>query len=180
MRRQLTSQERLLLALGALVVVLLSGYAVISGQVGEQTQSARRALNTAKADYQAAVDLVKDYERKGKLIEERKESIIQRDPNFDLASFVTSVEEKVRSRSEPTVGRPTIVPLASGKYTLTRIKYTYKDKTLADIVSYLYDIENPENGIIISNVLIQAVNPDEGNKFQMVITLSVVTQVAAE
>ena len=181
MRRQLTSQERLLLALGALVIVLLLGYAVISGQVGEQTSGARRRLATAKADYKSAVDLVEDYDRKGRLIEERKERIARKPSNFDLPTFITDIEKTIGTRFQPaSVGRPTVVPMAAGKYTLTRVKYTYKDKTIGDIVRYLYDIENPENGIIISNVLIQTVNEAEGDKFQMVITLSVVTQISAE
>ncbi|MBN1916403.1 MAG: hypothetical protein JW889_00725 [Verrucomicrobia bacterium] len=179
MRWQLTPQERLLAALGALVVVLLLGYAIISGQLNAMTSEAARKRDTAKSHYQEAVNLVSDYERKGRLIEERKERI-QETSDFDLPTFVTDIAARMRPRFEPkAVGRATSIPLAQGKYLLTRIKYTYADKSIDDIVNYLYGIEDPVEGVIISNVLIQTAN-EVGDKFNMVIMLSVVTQAAPE
>ena len=181
MRRQLTPQERLLVALGALVIVLLLGLAVISGQIGAQTNEARRTRDTAKKNHAEAVRLVENYNHAGRLIEEHKERIKSKVADTDLATLVTKIEDAMQPRFQPNkVDRPTIEQLANGKYTLTRIKYTYTDKTMSAIVSYLYQIEDPQNGIIISNVLLQTPRDDEGETFQMVITLSVVTEAGTK
>jgi hypothetical protein len=181
MRRQLTSQERLLIALGALIVVLLLGYAVISGEIGSRTDAAERRLTTARDNYRDAVDLVEDYINKGRLIEEHKERIKEHESNFDLASHVTSIEDNITPPFRPKdVRRPTMVPLAGGKYTLTRMTYTYQDKSIDDIVRFLYQIEDPGQGIIISNILIQTENERTGDSFRVVISLSVVTQVEGD
>ena len=62
MRRRLTLQEQVLIGLGALVVLLLLVYAVISGLTGGRFGDAKRSLLRAKREYRDAVRLREDYE----------------------------------------------------------------------------------------------------------------------
>ena len=176
MRRRLTLQEQLLIGLGALVVLLLLVYAVISGLTGGKFGDAKRSLLRAKREYRDAVRLREDYERRGQEIEERKNRIAQQDPSFDLPSFIAGVERALKPAfGHKSVTSPTRRPFAGGKYTRTRLTYIYDAKKIGDIVRYLYEIEDPERGIIIMSIKLRTRNETVGDTFTMTITLSVVT-----
>jgi hypothetical protein len=176
MRRRLTVQEQLLIGLGALVVLLLLVYAMISGLTGGRFGDAKTSLLKAKREYRDAVKLREDYERWGREIEERKNRIAQQDPGFDLPSFIAGVERDLKPAfNHKSVTSPTRRPLAGGKYSRTRLTYIYDSKSIGDIVRYLYEIENPKHGIIITSIKLRTRDETVGDSFTMTITLSVVT-----
>ncbi len=175
MRRRFTQQEQLLIVLGALVVLLLLVYGVITGVTRSAYAEAKESVREAKKAHTAAVDLREQYERRGREIEVRKKRISQQDRDFDLGSFIAEVEAELnfahRGATSPS-GRD----FAGGKYTGTRITYTYEGKSLKDIIRFLYKIEDPSRGIIITNIKLVVADEATGTHFTMTITLSVVTE----
>jgi hypothetical protein len=174
MRRRFTQQEQLLIVLGALVVLLLLVYGVITGVTRSAYGNAKESLKEAKKSREAAIDLRQRYEAFGREIEIRKERISQQNRNFDLGSFIGEVEAELNFPHK-VVTSPSQRDFAGGKYTGTRITYTYDGKRLADIVKFLYKIEDPNNGIIITNIKLVA-DEATGTRFTMTIILSVVTE----
>jgi len=177
MRRRLTQQEQLLIVLGALVVLLLLVYGVITGVTRSAYGGADKSLKQAKKAHTDAVNLRREYERLGREIDTRKERISQQDPDFDLGGFIGDVEADL-SFAHKGVTSPSQRDFAGGKYTGTRITYTYDGKRLGDVVRFLYRIEDPARGIIITNIKLVTDEPT-GTRFTMTITLSVVTENVA-
>ncbi len=174
MRRRFTQQEQLLIVLGALVVLLLLVYGVITGVTRSAYGDAEKSLGKAKDAYKGAVSLRREYERFGREIEIRKERISQQDANFDLGSFIGDIEAELKFPHKGATS-PSGRDFAGGKYTGTRITYTYDNKSLKDIVRFLYRIEDPSRGIIITNIKL-VTDEATGTRFTMTITLSVVTE----
>jgi hypothetical protein len=177
MKRRLTPQEQVLIGLGALVVLLLVVYAVITGVTRDSFRAAKRALIKAQVEYKDAVGLHERYDRLGFQIEEQKRRIAQLDPNFDLLAFIDKVESGLNPPFEHKSVTSPIQREFAGKYTRTRVTYVYENKDLDEIRKFLYEIENPEHGIIISNVKLDLKDKDEGERFTMTITFSVVTEL---
>jgi hypothetical protein len=177
MKRRLTPQEQVLIGLGALVVMLLVVYAVITGLTRDSFRAAKRALLKAQDEYKEAVALHERYDRLGRQIEEQKSRIAQRDPSFDLLAFIGKVESGLSPPFEHKSVTSPIQREFAGKYTRTRVTYVYDSKELDEIRKFLYEIENPEHGIIISNIKLDLKDKDEGKLFTMAITFSVVTEL---
>jgi hypothetical protein len=160
MRRRLTQQEQLLIVLGALVVLLLLVYGVITGATRSAYGDAEKSLDQAKKAHQDAIDLRRKYEQLGREIEVRKERISSQDTKFDLGSFIAEVEASFTPPFEHKgATSPSDQNFAGDKYTRTRITYTYEGKRLDDITN-------------IKLVTDEAT----GTRFTMTITLSVVTE----
>lgn len=176
MRRRLTQQEQLLIVLGALVVLLLLVYGVITGVTRSAYGDAEKSLDQAKEAHQDAIDLRRKYEQLGREIEVRKERISSQDTTFDLGSFIAEVEGSFTPPFEHKgATSPSDQNFAGDKYTRTRITYTYEAKRLDDIIQFLYKIEDPTRGIIITNIKL-VTDEATGTRFTMTITLSVVTE----
>jgi len=175
MKRRLTAQEQMLIWLGGLVILLLLVYAAVTGATRPGLGRARQTLEGAEDDYKAALALRERYQQLGRLIDERKQRIAQRDPNFDLLSFIGEVERDLKFEHR-SVTSPVRNTFAGGKYTRLRVTYVYDDKWIGEIVKFLHRIENPEHGIIISNFHLVSRDKDEGEKFTASITFSVVTE----
>lgn len=120
-----------------------------------------------------------EFEQLGRRIEDRKRRIAQRDPNFDLLTFIGEVEREVTPPFEHASVTSPYQHTFIDKYTLTRVTYLYEKKYLGEIVSFLYRIEDPEQGIIISNVEISIADGGFGDRFTLRITFSVVTELFA-
>ena len=177
MKRRLTPQEQVLIGLGALVVLLLVVSAVITGVTRDSFRAAKRSLLKAQDDYKEAVALRERYERLGRQIEEQKSRIAQLDPNFDLLGFIGTVESGLKPPFDHKSVTSPIQREFAGKYTRTRVTYVFEGKGLDAIVKFLYEIENPKHGIIISNIKLDLNDKDEGKRFTMTITFSVVTEL---
>jgi hypothetical protein len=177
MKRRLTPQEQVLIGLGALVVLLLLVSAVITGVTRNSFRAAKRSLLRAQDEYKQAVTLHERYDRLGSQIEEQKSRIAQRDPNFDLLGFIGKVESEIKPPLEHQSVTSPIQREFAGKYTRTRVTYVYDSKDLDSIRKFLYEIENPEHGIIISNIKLDTKDKDEGKLFTMTITFSIVTEL---
>jgi len=177
MKRQFTPQEQLLIGLGALVVVLLIGYALITGITGGKFGAARRSLTKAEKNYKQAIELHQRYERLGRQIEERKVLIARQDPNFDLPTFIGKVEAALSPAfTHKSVTSPSHRVFAE-KYTRTQVSYVFDSKKLGAIQKFLYEIEDPRNGIIITSVKIGTKDKARGKLFNMTIRFSVVAEL---
>ena len=179
MKRRFTPQEQVLIGLGALVIVLLLVYAVIAGLTGDRFRDAKRSLLKAEREYKDAVGLHEDHERLGREIEDRKLRIAQRNPNFDLPSFIGKVERELKPPFEHKRVTSPIRREFAGKYTRTRITYIYDRKDIAGIIRFLYEIEDPKHGIIITSVKLLTRDETVGKLFTLTVTLSVVTELPA-
>jgi hypothetical protein len=175
MTRRLTQQEQLLIVLGGLVVLLLIVYGLITGITRQDYTGAKASLDQARRGYKEAVELRGEYKRLGHLIDTRKLEIAQQDPNFDLTAFIDRIENRlVPPFTHSRVTSAIQESFAGGKYTGTRITYTYQSKSIGDIVRFLYEIENPESSIIITNIKLLA-DEGTGTHFTMTVTFSIVT-----
>jgi len=180
MKRRLTPQEQVLVGLGGLVIVLLLAYAAITGMTRGDFRLVKQSLERAEGDYKEAVEKRQEYEQLGRRIEERKSRIAQRDPDFDLLSHIGKVEHRLDSPFEhASVTSPYQHMFGGNKYTLTRVTYLYEKKQIGGIIGFLYRIEDPEQGIIISNVEITTADGGAGEYFTLRITFSVVTELLA-
>lgn len=175
MKRRLTQQEQTLVSLGALVVVLLLAYAVVTGATSTDFRNAKTSLKTARREYREAVHLREDFENLNALIEERKRRIAQQERGFDLSAFIGRTESELTPRfSHGDVSAPQQNTLAGGKYLRTRIEFKYAKKHIGSIIDFLYKLENPQLGVIISKLEIQSEDPDKGDTFRMDVRLSVI------
>jgi hypothetical protein len=177
-KRPLTSQEQVLVGLGALLVLLLVAYAVVTGITRDDYRTAKRSLINAQKEYRDALDLRDRYQRLGRDIEERKRHIAQRDPNFDLLTFIGEVEGKA-AFGHQSVTSPIRRSFANEKYLRTRVTFTYGDKSLRDVVRFLTEIENPKHGIIINYIELEA-DQATGQKFTMRLGVSAISELRSE
>jgi hypothetical protein len=178
MKRRLTQQEQLLIGLGALVIVLLFAYAVVTGVTGGDFRRAKTSLKKAREEYRAAVALRERFEALNAAIEARKQRIAQQETGFDLSDFIGRTESELKPRfSHSNASPPQQRPLAGGKYVRTRIEFTYSKKSIESIIEFLYRLENPELGVIISSIHIESDDPSKGDAFNMKIRLSVIEEL---
>jgi hypothetical protein len=178
MKRRFTPQEQVLIGLGALVVLLLLVYAGWRWVTSDSFGAAQTSLINAEGNYNDAVAMRRKYEQDGRQIEDRKRRIAQADPDFDLPTFIGGVEEKLAFH-HGTVPSEVRSPFAGDKYLLTRVAFTYTGKSLDEIVRFLSHIENPEHGIIINRIKIEA-DAGTGTKFTMGLTVSAITELRTE
>jgi hypothetical protein len=181
MTRRLTQQEQLLIGLGILVVVLLLALAIVGWITGKDFRDAKNALKTAKSEYQAAVTLRTQFDMLNARIDERKRRIAQQERGFDLSDFIGRTESELTPRfAHGDASPPQQRPLVGGKYLRTRIEFTYDKKDIESVIRFLYRIEDPARGVIISRIDLENEDPLKGDTFRMVIRLSVIEELATD
>ncbi len=174
MRRQLKRSEKKILYTGAVVVVLVFLQFVWIGPAREDNASLAKKIVMQDTHLKDAMHLKEEYLILENEINDYREIISRRPPDFSLKHYITSVENKLdfanRSRSAENIKKLGL------EYARTKIDYKYTGKTLEQIVEYLYRIEDPQKAIIIDGIQLKPNLSKRGEVFDLFVRLIVVTK----
>ena len=174
MKRNLKKNEKTALyTAGALVVLILLWLVLLNPMRGE-IASLKSLINKKRESLKTTHQLKVEY-----LVVEndlKKYRDIINHPNrkgFSLNRHVTDIEKKLNFISKDQKAEN---PKKLGtEYIKSTIDYTYLGKSLEEIISFLYDVENPADAISISKFDLKP--GEKGKKFDLRISLSAVTKV---
>ena len=174
MRRQLKKSEKRILYAGAAIVVLVLLNFVWIGPMRENNAGLAKKTVMQEAHLKEAMHLKEEYLTLEDEIKDYREIISRRPLDFSLKHYITSKENELdfanRSRSAENIKKLGL------EYVRTKIDYKYTEKTLEQIVDYLYRIEDPQNAIIIDGIQLKPNASKRGEVFDMFIRLMVVTR----
>jgi len=147
MARKLSLREKTVIMGGAVFLVLFLLYFFLVSPQLKRISSLKDRIDKLQKTYQNALTIVDEYEL---LVAERdqlKKKLLDQDPNFNLSLEVSKIETMLDFKNNSL--RPGTKPQLFDVYSRSWADVKYQDKSLDEIVNYLYELEKPEHGIIV-------------------------------
>ncbi len=173
-KKKLTNWQKGFIAIGAFIIILFLFYMFgISPFKRDMRILVKREIPERRQEYETAIEIKNRYLLLQKELAILKSQIAQRSKDFDLGDFMATVRKKLGFIPTSETLRESTM---DEKYREQKATYAYQNKTLGELVDYLYEIENPEHAIIIETLTI---DPDdrEGKKFIINIRMSVISSI---
>jgi hypothetical protein len=152
MNRQLKKNEKsaIYAAVGLLVLIILWLVLINPARNGikelkKSIQDERNALKRARELKLQYLSLESDLKQYLDIINLRN----VREKDFTLKQCIADIENKLNFKS--SIQRPEITKKLGAEYIRTTIEYTYNQKSLPEIIEFLYEIEEPSKAIAITN-----------------------------
>lgn len=174
MKRNLKKSEKMAIYIAGAIIVLIILWIVWINPTRSSIDNLRKVI-VQKQNYLKLAQKYKQEYIAYEAAARQYSSIIETRPkDFSLKQYVANIEGKLNFLS--SIQRPESTKKLGLDYLKTTIDYTYNGKSLQEIINYLYELEDPQYGIGITNFELKP-NAD-GKKFDLRrISLSVVTKV---
>lgn len=175
MKRNLKKTEKYAIYAAGFILVLILLWIVWINPTRNNIDATRRLIVQKQNDLTLARKYKQDYLFYESATRQYSSIIELRPKDFSLKQHIANLEARLNFPS--SIQRSENIKKLGADYIKTTIDYTYNGKTLEEIVNYLYEIEEPQYAIGLSNFELKP-NAD-GKKFDLRrISLSVVTKVA--
>jgi hypothetical protein len=177
MKRQLKKTERTALYVGGVLFALILLWLVWINPMRTDIKSLTRRVSEKREKRREAVELKETYVRLRGDMNAYAEIITRREIGFSLSGYITKVEGDLNFPNQER--RPETTRRIGTEFVKTSIGYKYVNKSLDEIIAFLYVMENPDNAIVIDSFNLIPNRRLRGEKFDIQsIEFSAVTRVA--
>ena len=147
MVRKLSLREKSVIIGSGIFLMLFLLFTFGIKPLGERIVELKTQIETLEKEYTVIAAMAGQYDARIGEREKLKKKIKDRDPNFNLPQEITKIDTKLNFKYTSLKRHKEHKKL--NIYAYYGATVIYKDKSLEEIVNYLYEIEKPEYGIIV-------------------------------
>ena len=133
---------------GVILVLFLMYFFVVAGMVERKSQIEKK-VEVERDKEELLSQYVVEYDSLKLERDQLRDRIKERDKNFSLAREISEIQSELNFPSQTV--NPGNPRTKFDSYIQVGTSIRYKDKSLDDIVKFLYALEKPERGIIVEN-----------------------------